>query len=103
MDAPISDEVLSIMLSSAVDTLDDLQDESLSPEAYTPFVPTVELALEAFRLAVEREWAPTELVHNAEVLLAALQAGEPIAQVRVLARDTRARIPAARLDPDSAL
>ncbi|MHC5022215.1 MAG: hypothetical protein ACYTGX_19370 [Planctomycetota bacterium] len=84
MDAPISDEVLSIMLSSAVDTLDDLQDE-------------------AFRLAVEREWAPTELVHNAEVLLAALQAGEPIAQVRVLARDTRARIPAARLDPDSAL
>lgn len=103
MDAPISDELLSIMLSSALDTLDELQCPDLSPQAYGPFVPTIELAVETFTLAEERGWATAELNDNAQVLLLALQAGEPIEHIRVLARDTRARIPDEFLDPDSGL
>ena len=63
----------------------------------------LELAVEAFKLAEQRGWAKPELNDNAQVLLLALQSGEPIAQIRVLARDTRARIPEDFLDPDSAL
>jgi hypothetical protein len=103
MDAEISDELLSIMLSSALDTLEQLQSPDLAPEVYGPFVPTIEQACEAFTLAVQRGWAQPELSDNAQVLFMALQAGEPIEQVRVLAKDTRARIPDEFLDPDSAL
>ena len=103
MDSEISDEVLSIMLSSALDTLEELQGPDLDPEAYGPYIPTIEQAVEAFKLAEQRGWAQPELNDNAQVLLLALQSGEPIAQIRVLARDTRARIPEDFLDPDSAL
>ncbi len=101
MDKPISDELLPIMLSSAVDTLDELQSQELAVEAYVPYVPTVQLALEAFEAAVQREWAPHTLIDAAQVLLMALQAGEANEQVRILARDTRALDPVRFCDPDS--